>query len=123
MAQVVIRISDREFQWLADEPGDPGADNFGKYVVSYDPDGMAGFGTLRTSLDPREAITFPDGVAATEFWRRPSTVLPLRPDGRPNRPLTAYSFETLTLEDALAGPPEASIGALLTALFLGRNTQ
>lgn len=40
-----------------------------------------------------EAMRFTDARAAMECWRRQSAVMPLRRDGQPNRPLTAYSIE------------------------------
>ena len=30
---------------------------------------------------------------AMEYWRTVSTTVPFRPDGKPNRPLTAYTVE------------------------------
>lgn len=44
-----------------------------------------------------EAITFTSYAEAMEFWRQPSTVKPRRPDGKPNRPLTAYTVEVVPL--------------------------
>jgi hypothetical protein len=32
-----------------------------------------------------------------DLWQRPSTEVPLRPDGRPNRPLTAFTVEFETV--------------------------
>lgn len=46
--------------------------------------------------DLAEALRFPTKEAAFAAWRQQSTVMPLRPDGKPNRPLTAYS---MTIEE------------------------
>lgn len=32
---------------------------------------------------------------AMEAWRLPSTTYPVRPDGQPNRPLTAFNIELI----------------------------
>lgn len=43
------------------------------------------------------AKTFANAGEAFEFWRQQSKTVPLRPDGRPNRPLTAYTVEILPI--------------------------
>lgn len=40
-----------------------------------------------------EAMKFLDAQVALELWRTQSKVRPLRPDGQPNRPLTAFTIE------------------------------
>jgi hypothetical protein len=47
-------------------------------------------GILRTSPDPAEALKFKDAKAALEFWRWQNGI---RPDGKPNRPLMAFTVE------------------------------
>ena len=37
-------------------------------------------------------MKFADMSEAFECWKRQSTVCPLRADGKPNRPLTAFSI-------------------------------
>ena len=69
------------------------SDLTGRYLKSYDPDARGGRGTVETTEDRDQAMQFADAGAAMECWRRPSKVLPLRPDGKPNRPLTAYNVE------------------------------
>lgn len=72
----------------------------GAYLKSFDPDWMPPGVTPETApmtgladwtTDTAEALTFPDAGEAGGFWRQQSTVKPLRPDGAPNRPLTAYT--------------------------------
>ncbi len=79
--------------------GDPtGFD--GQYVVEYDPgrngieplSGQEMLCHLVTTPDVDKATKF-DGPDAFELWRKPDPRRPLRPDGRPNRPLTAFTVE------------------------------
>ena len=46
------------------------------------------------------ALRFPNGGAALECWRTQSTRHPLRADGKPNRPLTAFSVEIVPADAA-----------------------
>jgi hypothetical protein len=45
-------------------------------------------------------MRFADLAAAVACWKRQSTVRPLRPDGKPNRPLTAFTITFDQVEDA-----------------------
>jgi hypothetical protein len=63
----------------------------GRYVIACDVDANGGRGELLTVSDRRLAAGFDDAPAALEYWQRVSQVDPLRDDGRPNRPLTAYT--------------------------------
>lgn len=72
-----------------------------RYLVTFDVDyrphvtspvtGVAVF-----SDDLAKAMRFPDAAAALKAWQSCSTVVPTRLDGRPNKPLTAYS---MTIEE------------------------
>jgi hypothetical protein len=83
----------------------PGEDRF---LADYDPDWLPPGVTLadtggwcgmaRWTDDPDEAMRFPTGRAAAEVWRMQSTIAPLRPDGFPNRPLTAFTVQIVRLE-------------------------
>jgi hypothetical protein len=66
----------------------------GQYVKRYDPTAYFGRGDLVTTPDKDDARRFPDVAAATEFWRQSAGT---RPDGKPNRPLTAW---TIDIQDA-----------------------
>jgi hypothetical protein len=79
----VIRILGR-----ADGSPSPEA---GRYVVSLDPDASGGRGHIDLTHDVGRARRFRGTEEAWEWWRRQSTVLPLRPDGKPNRPGTAFT--------------------------------
>jgi hypothetical protein len=70
----------------------PGLDD-GCWLAAYDPDAYEGGGMVEGSDDPAEAMRFPDVMAAMEEWKRPSTVRPLRADGKPNRPLSAFTVQ------------------------------
>lgn len=72
----------------------------GEYLVAYDPDGMAGFGAMRTDPDVRRAKVFATAAEAIQTWRQQSTVMPYRDDGEPNRPLTAFTISILPLDEA-----------------------
>ena len=65
----------------------------GGYVVRCDVDARGGRGEVEATTDPRRALHFPDTEWALRYWRRQSRIQPLRPDGLPNRPLTAYTVE------------------------------
>ena len=60
------------------------------YLKSFDPDGHNGWGDTQLTDNIAEAFRFNSTAHAMEFWRQQSKTKPLRPDGKPNRPLTAY---------------------------------
>lgn len=74
-----------------------------EWVVEFDPNVSATdppsypTGRLVSDPDPALALKFESYEAGLEFWRQPSVSVPLRPDGLPNRPLTAYTVEILDL--------------------------
>lgn len=70
-----------------------------KYLVEYDPnrDGVAPDGTPMTAHiivtdDVTQALDLPS-KEMIELWQKTDEREPVRPDGRPNRPLTAYTVE------------------------------
>jgi len=76
-------------------PGDPR----GLFVLDCDVDAHDGRGYADLTDDPTKARRFADAAEAFVFYRRTSTVRPVRPDGKPNRPLTAYTIETVVVDD------------------------
>lgn len=86
-----------------------GAAPVGEYLESYDPDANNGRGSASWTPDPARALRFADAASAWELWRRPSRVRPLRTDGRPNRPLTAFTVEIAELDEPTV--PEDGPGA------------
>jgi len=69
----------------------------GEYLEWADPDANNGIGADRWTTDIDKAKKFATFADAVECWRAQSTVNPVRPDGKPNRPMTAWS---ITVEDA-----------------------
>jgi hypothetical protein len=63
----------------------------GEFVKTFDPDAFDGRGDLTTTPDLADALRFETSYAAMEFWRQQSMVAPIRMDGKPNRPLTAFT--------------------------------
>lgn len=73
------------------------ADGSFSFVKEFDPDvrGEAPYptGELVTTNEKAEALQFLSFRDAYEFILQQSTVTPLRPDGKPNRPLTKFNLE------------------------------
>ena len=63
----------------------------GKYLQWYDPNGDELKDIGGWTDDPLKAMLFDSAEEALVCWRQVRTVDPVRPDGRPNRPLTAFS--------------------------------
>lgn len=72
----------------------------GEYLKFYDPDGDGGAGTIVTSPNIDEAIKYTSAIEAGRARNLISTILPVRLDGKPNRPLSAWHIEILTEEYA-----------------------
>jgi len=70
-----------------------------QYLVSFDFDALGGRGWGIFSDKPEHAMRFKTLRDALEFWRTQSTVKPLRPDGKPNRPLTASTISVFKVEE------------------------
>lgn len=68
----------------------------GQYLEFFDFDRFDGEGFGQFTKDRSKALTFANPGEALKFWKTTSKVRPRRPDGKPNRPLTALS---VTLED------------------------
>lgn len=83
-----------------------GRDKFnGQYLVSFDPEALGGMGSFIWSPDIEQAKRFPDAMEALRVWNAVPKCRPVRPDGKPNKPLTAF---TVSVEDA----PEAAKGGI-----------
>ena len=72
----------------------------GQYLASYDPEANGGYGDSAWTANPAAAMTFPTMMAAVDCWMQVPRNRPVRPDGKPNRPLTAL---TVTF-DRMPGP-------------------
>ena len=60
----------------------------GRWLAYYDPTKNGMHGEIRSTADPAHALGFADSTDALDLWRRAHG---LRPDRRPNRPLTAFT--------------------------------
>jgi hypothetical protein len=69
----------------------------GQWLKSFDHEAFNGQGHGEFTDDIDRALHFTDAAAALEFWSRQSNVRPIRPDGRPNKPMTALTVEIETL--------------------------
>jgi hypothetical protein len=74
----------------------------GAYLVRYDPEAHDGRGDVEWSPDPARAQRFPDVRTALEALRAVPRCRPRRPDGKPNRPLMAF---TIAVEPAPPAEP------------------
>lgn len=68
-----------------------GSEHDGRYVCGYDPDAHQGLGQVWSTPFPQNAIKFASVVDAAQFLRQTSKVKPIRDDGKPNKPLTAFT--------------------------------
>lgn len=71
------------------------------WLKSFDVDAYNGLGDQVFTDDPAQAMRFDGLEAALNAWKTQSKVRPLRPDGKPNRPLTAFSITFDTLPEAV----------------------
>lgn len=69
----------------------------GFWVSSYDPEANDGQGDVSWTADPAAALRFDRAGDAMVAWRAVPTARPVRPDGLPNRPLTAFTVEILEI--------------------------
>jgi hypothetical protein len=65
------------------------------YVKEYDPDGNNGQGEVTFTHNILRAKWYAAPEEALAEWQQQSKVKPLREDGKPNRPLSAF---TMTVE-------------------------
>ena len=62
----------------------------GRYLQAADVEADNGRGTVEVTEDIEKAMKFSSSLKAIQFWRQQSKTHPLRPDGKENRPLTAF---------------------------------
>lgn len=67
----------------------------GKYVADYTPHGNGGMGMLVLTDNPAEAKSYASPAEGMIAWKEPSKTHPLRADGKPNRPLSAYTITVI----------------------------
>ncbi len=61
-----------------------------QWIKSFDPEFAEGRGKATFTRDARQALSFPDHESALAFCTQSPRCQPTRPDGAPNRPLTAF---------------------------------
>lgn len=69
----------------------------GQWLKSYDPEAFRGRGSAEWTNDVNQAMRFPSTIEAMRYWQQIPRTRPLREDGKPNRPLTAFSVELLAI--------------------------
>lgn len=84
-------------QLIADALGEPSPFE-GKYLKKFDPEFDAYDGLIEVTADLSEALRFADFEAGLACWKQQSRTVPLRPDGEPNRPLTAFTVRFVQIE-------------------------
>jgi hypothetical protein len=77
----------------------------GDWLSQYDPDAYEGRGAAVWTPDKTHALRFNIPADAMRRWRAQSTVRPWRRDGKPNRPLTAYTIEIVEINGGDAPSP------------------
>lgn len=81
----------------------------GLWLRSYDPEQNNGRGAAEWTDDPADALMFSSADEAYECWASTPKNKPLRDNGQPNRPLTAY-----TVQIEPADNPDVSAPGLTT---------
>jgi hypothetical protein len=76
-----------------------GTIQYGPYLQSSDPDAHLGQGDETWTDELSEAKRFATFMDAMDCWKAQSTLRPFRSDGRPNRPLTAYSVQPQRIDE------------------------
>jgi hypothetical protein len=66
-------------------------DTAGAYLASYDLEYAGGIGSAVWTTNKAGALAFPSLREAYAAWQSSPECCPLRPDGRPNRPLSAFT--------------------------------
>ncbi len=64
----------------------------GCYLAEYDPGANDGQGSASWTPDPAKAMAFESAEAAAMCYQAQPKTRPLRPDGKPNRPLTIFAI-------------------------------
>jgi hypothetical protein len=67
------------------------------WLQSCDFEADDGRGVVTVTTNPFDALVFDGFLQAMQYWKTQSTTRPLRPDGKPNRPLTAYTVSPMKL--------------------------
>ena len=87
--------------WLVEEAWSRRAVH--QWLKGYDPDAHNGAGHVEMTTHVDQAHRFPDFAAAMACWKLVSSTHPIRLDGKPNRPLTAWTIQVISFDAAKAG--------------------
>lgn len=69
----------------------------GQYLKNFDFEARGGKGAIMTTIDIMEAWLFDDMKAVWELYHTQPKCCPLRDDGEPNKPITAFNWEIIKL--------------------------
>ena len=70
------------------------------YIKDINVDAHDGRGSMDVTAETYHAVQFDSPGAAFQYWMRQSKTRPIRADGKPNRPGTAYTIEVITTAEA-----------------------
>ena len=70
-----------------------------QYIENYDVDAHDGMGTADLTDDINKARKFESFIDVMQAWKTQSNVRPLRPDRKPNRPLTYFTVSPKIAEE------------------------
>jgi hypothetical protein len=80
-------------------PNGPTAQDMnGKFLKAFDPDAHNGRGWAEWTSQRHLARRWNSPGEVLEFWRTVAKEHPVRADGKPNRPLTAFTIEPMQVE-------------------------
>lgn len=71
----------------------------GEYLKAFDVDAHEGRGDATFTKNVAKAMRFKDVAEALAAYQMQSKLRPMRRDGRPNRPLTAFNMTVETIPD------------------------
>lgn len=75
---------------------DPHAESpIGKFITGFRPLAYDGLGEVLFSPNLPDALAFETADEAIGYYRQVPRHRPVKPDGKPNRPLTAFTVEVL----------------------------
>lgn len=80
------------------------------FVKAYSLTDATGRGAVAVTHEPDKALRFDTKTACFTAWSATHQRVPVRPDGKPNKPLTSYHCEFLPLEDARVVEPLPDTG-------------
>lgn len=79
--------------------GSSGKSPVGQFLASYDPEAHGGQGFATWTRNINDALLFTTAIEANRCWTAVPKAMPLRADGHPNRPLTAFNVMIAPVTD------------------------